>query len=65
MKIEEQLKKVPQSLILPHPRIQDRLFFLCPLNDLSPDWRHPILRKTAKEILDSIPQNEIDVLTVA
>ncbi len=64
MKIEEQLIKTPRTLILPHPRIQDRLFFLCPLNELSPNWRHPLLRKTAKEMLDSIPQNEIDVLEV-
>ena len=64
MKIEEQLISTPNTLILPHPRIQDRLFFLCPLNELSPNWRHPILGKTAKEILDSIPQNAIDVLKV-
>ena len=64
MKIEEQLITTPRTLILPHPRIQDRLFFLVPLNELSPNWRHPILGKTAKEILDSIPQNEIDVLEV-
>ena len=64
MKIEEQLITTPQTLILPHPRIQDRLFFLCPLNELSPNWRHPILGKTAKEMLDSIPQNALDVLQV-
>ena len=64
MKIEEQLVATPHTLILPHPRIQDRLFFLYPLNQLSPNWRHPILGKTAKEILDSIPQNAIDVLQV-
>ena len=64
MKIEEQLVETPQTLILPHPRIQDRSFFLCPLNELSPNWRHPILGKTAKEILDSIPQNALDVLKV-
>ena len=64
MKIEEQLIATPQALILPHPRIQDRLFFLCPLNELSPNWRHPILGKTAKEMLDSIPQNALDVLQV-
>ena len=64
MRIEEQFLATPDTLILPHPRIQDRLFFLCPLNELSPNWIHPILGKTAKEILDSIPQNAIDVLKV-
>lgn len=27
--------------ILPHPRLQDRLFVLLPLQEAAPDWRHP------------------------
>ncbi len=28
--------------ILPHPRMQGRLFVLLPLRELAPDWRHPV-----------------------
>ena len=52
--LEVQLSKTPETLILPHPRLQDRFFFLYPLNELSPKWTHPVLKKTAKEMLDSI-----------
>jgi len=30
-----------QSPVLPHPRLQDRLFVLLPLQEIAPDWRDP------------------------
>ena len=56
----DQIKLVPDELIIPHPRLQERTFFLKPLNDLQPDWIHPFLNLKAKEMLDSLPLNEID-----
>ncbi len=38
-------------LILPHPRLHERAFVLVPLCDLAPDWRHPVLGLTARELL--------------
>ncbi len=55
----DQIRLVPNELILPHPRMQERTFFLKPLNDLRPDWIHPFLNKNAKEMLDSLAPNEL------
>ena len=57
--LSDQMKLIPNELILPHPRLQERAFFLNPLNDLQPDWIHPFLKIKAKEMLDSLPPNEL------
>jgi 2-amino-4-hydroxy-6-hydroxymethyldihydropteridine diphosphokinase len=43
------------ELILPHPRMHERLFVMAPLAELAPGWRHPILKRTAAELLAQIP----------
>ncbi|WP_457629064.1 2-amino-4-hydroxy-6-hydroxymethyldihydropteridine diphosphokinase [Oceanithermus sp.] len=39
------------GLELPHPRLHERAFVLVPLADLQPDWRHPTLKRSARELL--------------
>lgn len=34
------------GLTLPHPRLHERAFVLDPLDDVAPDWVHPVLGKT-------------------
>lgn len=38
-------------LVLPHPKAAVRPFVLRPLATLEPEWRHPVLQKTASELL--------------
>ena len=45
MPLKQQMQNQPNQLILPHPRIQDRLFVLKPLSEIDPDWMHPVLNK--------------------
>lgn len=57
---DRQSVAVPDQLILPHPRLQDRAFVLVPLSDVAPDWRHPVLGLSVREMLDAVPQAERD-----
>ncbi len=38
------------ELILPHPRAAERLFVMGPLAEIAPDWRHPLLDMTARDL---------------
>lgn len=42
------------DLVLPHPRMHERAFVLQPLCDLAPGLRHPLLGRTATELLASL-----------
>jgi 2-amino-4-hydroxy-6-hydroxymethyldihydropteridine diphosphokinase len=50
-----------KNLKIPHPHIQDRRFTLEPLVEISPDFLHPILKKTNIELL----RNCTDKLSVS
>lgn len=45
---------------LPHPRMHTRLFVLCPLRDVAPAWRHPVLHATVSELIAALPQTPIE-----
>jgi 2-amino-4-hydroxy-6-hydroxymethyldihydropteridine diphosphokinase len=42
------------DLVLPHPRMHERGFVLAPLAELAPEWRHPILDLTARQLLTAM-----------
>jgi 2-amino-4-hydroxy-6-hydroxymethyldihydropteridine diphosphokinase len=42
------------GLIVPHPFMQERLFVLTPLCDIAPDWRHPVLGRTCRELAEDV-----------
>jgi len=42
------------ELTLPHPRLHQRAFALEPLHEIAPEWVHPLLKITAKEMLQEL-----------
>jgi 2-amino-4-hydroxy-6-hydroxymethyldihydropteridine diphosphokinase len=40
-------------LTLPHPRFHERSFTLLPMMELAPDWKHPVLNQTVKQLYES------------
>lgn len=45
------------ELVVPHPYIPQRRFTLVPLAEMAPDFRHPVLHLTQRELLDRCPDN--------
>ena len=48
--------------VLPHPRMHERAFVLLPLLDVAPEWRHPVLGLSARQLLDELPPQRLRVL---
>ena len=46
------------DLEVPHPRLHQRHFTLLPLLELDADLRHPLLKRTLKDLLQQLPPSE-------
>lgn len=55
---DAQSTTAPGSLILPHPRVQDRAFVLVPLRDVVPAWVHPVSGQTVDEMIAALPEED-------
>lgn len=42
------------TLQVPHPHLTERDFFLKPMMELAPDWRHPVTGLTAGQMLERL-----------
>lgn len=54
------------ALTVPHPRLHLRRFVLEPLVEVDPEWVHPVLHRSVKELLDSLAEpgrvNKLDMI---
>ena len=48
--------KVTNNLILPHPKCHLRNFVLFPIFQIDPNWFHPIIKKNAQFLINSLSQ---------
>jgi 2-amino-4-hydroxy-6-hydroxymethyldihydropteridine diphosphokinase len=53
-----------EELEIPHPRLQERDFVLQPFADINPDFSHPILKKTIRELLNALPEEQRSIITM-
>ncbi len=59
-----QRRAVPGGLVLPHPRLAERLFVLLPLKDVASDWCHPESGRTIDQLLSTLdPGQRIEPFT--
>ncbi len=48
----DDLSFTSDNLIIPHPKIEQRLFVLVPLNEIAPAFKHPVLEMTNRQLLE-------------
>ncbi|NMB61057.1 MAG: 2-amino-4-hydroxy-6-hydroxymethyldihydropteridine diphosphokinase [Chloroflexi bacterium] len=48
-----------EKLIIPHPKIADRAFVLIPLDELVPQFIHPLLHRSIHEMVSEINQDGV------
>jgi 2-amino-4-hydroxy-6-hydroxymethyldihydropteridine diphosphokinase len=47
------------NFVVPHPRAHERAFVLLPLNDVAPEWVHPVLQQRIDELIKLLPNDQL------
>ena len=51
-------------LVIPHPRLHERAFVLVPLADIAPDFLHPVVGKTIRQLKEDVDTSGIVPISV-
>jgi 2-amino-4-hydroxy-6-hydroxymethyldihydropteridine diphosphokinase len=58
--IDDLVRDAPDP-VLPHPRAHQRAFVLVPLADVEPAWRHPLLQRCVRRLIEELPPQSIEL----
>ena len=47
-----------KNLVVPHPAMHQRRFVLEPLAEIAPEIRHPVFKRTVRELRDALPPGQ-------
>lgn len=50
--------RLGHGLRVPHVHAHRRLFVMRPLQDIAPDWRHPVLGKTVRQLMSKLRERK-------
>ena len=50
------------KLEIPHPRLHERRFVMAPMEELAPDFRHPRLHKTMRQLLAGVEDQKVRIV---
>jgi 2-amino-4-hydroxy-6-hydroxymethyldihydropteridine diphosphokinase len=53
------------KLDIPHPRLHERRFVMAPMEELAPDFRHPRLHKTMRQLLAGVEGQNVRIVDIA
>ena len=59
------LERTDRPPLLPHPGAAERLFVLLPLNDVAPQWRHPVTGQSIDCLIRALPRRDGDIERLA
>ncbi len=48
-----------RGLTIPHPAMHERRFVLEPLTEIAPEVRHPVLKRTMRELRDGLAMGQV------
>lgn len=47
-----------KDLVVPHPALHQRRFVLEPMTEIAPEARHPVFKRTMRELRDALPAGQ-------